>query len=129
VRRLAAEDSDIDLMNMDVIWTAEFANADWIREWPDEVAGPVTEGRLETVVQTATFEDRIYGAPLNTNTQLLWYRSDLVDEPPATWDEMLDAAGALEAEGEPSTIWTQGQRYEGMVVWFTSLLASAGGRS
>jgi len=127
VRRLAAEDADIDLMNMDVIWTSEFANAGWIREWPEDVAGPVTEGRIDTVVQTATFEDRIYGAPLNTNAQLLWYRSDLVDEPPATWDDMLAAAEALEADGEPSAIWTQGQRYEGLVVWFTSLLASAGG--
>ena len=33
VRRLAAEDSDIDIIGMDVIWTAEFAEAGWIREW------------------------------------------------------------------------------------------------
>lgn len=114
-------------MNMDVPWTAEFANAGWIQEWPEDAAAAVTEGRLETTVETATFEDRLYGAPLNTNTQLLWYRTDLVDEPPATWDEMLSVADELEAAGEPHTIWTQGQRYEGLVVWFSSLLASAGG--
>ena len=28
-RRLAAEDSDIDIIGMDVIWTAEFAEAGW----------------------------------------------------------------------------------------------------
>jgi len=32
VRRLAAEDSDIDIIGMDVIWTAEFAQAKWIKE-------------------------------------------------------------------------------------------------
>ena len=32
VRRLAAEDSDIDIIGMDVIWTAEFAEAEWIKE-------------------------------------------------------------------------------------------------
>jgi multiple sugar transport system substrate-binding protein len=30
VRRLAAKDSSIDIMSMDVIWTAEFAEAGWI---------------------------------------------------------------------------------------------------
>ena len=38
VRRLAAEDSDIDLISMDVIWTAEFAEAGWILPFPDEEA-------------------------------------------------------------------------------------------
>ena len=33
VRRLGAEDSSIDIIGMDVIWTAEFANAGWIQEW------------------------------------------------------------------------------------------------
>src|SRR5690606_28779342 len=103
----AAEDGDIDLMNMDVPWTAEFANAGWVRAWPDDAATEVTEGRLETTVETATFDGRLYGAPLNTNTQLLWYRTDLVDEPPATWEEMLAMADELEAAGEPHTIWTQ----------------------
>jgi multiple sugar transport system substrate-binding protein len=31
VRRLAAKDSTVDLIGMDVVWTAEFANAGWIR--------------------------------------------------------------------------------------------------
>ena len=36
MRRLAAEDSDIDLIGMDVIWTAEFAEAGWILPVPEE---------------------------------------------------------------------------------------------
>ena len=35
-RRLAAEDSDIDLVTLDIPWTAEFAEAGWIREWEGE---------------------------------------------------------------------------------------------
>jgi multiple sugar transport system substrate-binding protein len=127
VRRLAAGDADIDLMNMDVIWTAEFANARWILPWPEDQVEAATEGRLQTAVDSATFDDTIYGIPLNTNAQLLWYRTDLTEEPPATWDEMLEAADELEAAGDPHVIVEQGQRYEGLVVWFASLLASAGG--
>ena len=33
VRRLGAEDDSIDIIGMDVIWTAEFANAGWIEPW------------------------------------------------------------------------------------------------
>ena len=36
VRRLAAEDKDIDLIGMDVIWTAELAEAGWILPWEGE---------------------------------------------------------------------------------------------
>ncbi|MGZ8690893.1 MAG: hypothetical protein ACXWXI_10590, partial [Aeromicrobium sp.] len=32
VRRLAAKDDSMDILGMDVIWTAEFAEAGWIRE-------------------------------------------------------------------------------------------------
>ena len=34
VRRLAAKDSSIDIAGMDVVWTAEFAGAGWIKPWP-----------------------------------------------------------------------------------------------
>src|SRR5919107_2936056 len=33
VRRLATEASTVDLVGMDVIWTAEFAEAGWILPW------------------------------------------------------------------------------------------------
>ena len=36
-------------------------------------------------IATATWNGKLYGAPLNSNTQLLWYRKDLVPTPPKTW--------------------------------------------
>ncbi len=57
-RRLAAEDSDIDLLSMDVPWTAEFAEAGWIREWEGERGRQALEGRLEGP-----------GAPCSTRTR------------------------------------------------------------
>jgi multiple sugar transport system substrate-binding protein len=127
VRRLAAQDGDIDLIGMDVIWTAEFAEAGWIEPFPEDAVEAVTEGRLEPAVESATYQDQLYAAPFNSNAQMLWYRTDLTEEPPTTWDEILDQADELRAAGEPNLILGQGQRYEGLVVWFTSLLASAGG--
>jgi multiple sugar transport system substrate-binding protein len=124
VRRLAAWDDDIDIIGMDVIWTAEFAEAGWILPWSDEAARTATEGRLGSAVASARYDGRLWAAPFTTNTQLLWYRADRVAEPPETWDEMIDMAEAL---GERGTIQAQGERYEGLTVFFVSLLASAGG--
>ncbi len=124
VRRLAAGDTAIDLIGMDVIWTAEFAAAEWILPWPRGSVSRISEGRLATPLATATYRDRLWAIPFTTNTQLLWYRTDRVDEPPATWDEMISLAESL---GEDGTIQAQGERYEGLTVFFVSLLASAGG--
>ncbi len=127
VRRLAAGDASIDLIGMDVIWTAEFAGAGWILPFEGEHADTASEGRLEAAVETATYEDQLWGAPFTSNTQLLWYRTDLVEEPPATWDELIDTAEQLAEEGQPHLIQAQGQRYEGLTVLVTTLIASAGG--
>jgi len=124
VRRLAAGDEDIDIIGMDVIWTAEFAEAGWVLPWRGGSAGEAREGRLASAIESVTYEGQLWAIPFTTNTQLLWYRTDRVPSPPATWDQMIDMAEAL---GELGTIQAQGERYEGLTVFFVSLLASAGG--
>lgn len=124
VRRLAAGDVDIDIIGMDVIWTPEFAEAGWILPWQGASAERARAGRLDSALTSATYEQQLWAIPFTTNTQLLWYRTDRVSSPPRTWDEMIDMAEAL---GEDGTIEAQGERYEGLTVFFVSLLASAGG--
>ena len=124
VRRLAAGDNDIDLIGMDVIWTAEFARAGWILPWPAALAEQARAGRIDAAVDSATYRDRLWAAPFTSNAQLLWYRTDRVKQPPRTWDDMIETAEAL---GGPGQIQAQGERYEGLTVLFASLLASAGG--
>ena len=121
VRRLGAEDSNVDLIGMDVIWTAEFANAGWLLPWDEANAQEVTAGVFDSVVETASFEGTLYGAPFNSNTELLWYRTDKVKEPPTTWAEMID-----EAERVGMDVQVQAERYEGFTVWANAMIESAG---
>jgi multiple sugar transport system substrate-binding protein len=127
VQRLAAGDSSIDILAMDVDWTAEFANAGWIRQWTGANKTAVSKGVLAGPLKTATYNGKLYAAPINSNTELLWYRKDLVKTPPKTWDQMIDDANQLAKEGKPHYIEEQGAKYEGLVVWFNSLVNSAGG--
>src|SRR3990172_10648224 len=95
VRRLAARDRDIDIIGMDVIWTAEFAQAGWVLPWRGEAAALARQGRLAAPLESATYNGQLWAAPLTTNAQLLWYRTDRVSAPPKTWDEMIAMAEAL----------------------------------
>ncbi|MBN8870031.1 MAG: ABC transporter substrate-binding protein [Solirubrobacterales bacterium] len=125
VRRLGAEDSSIDLIGMDVVWTAEFANAGWIRKWTGADAKEVSRGVFKPVLETASFDGDLYGAPFNSNTQLLWYRKDLVPKPPETWDEMVQMAEKL-GPAHGGQIQLQANKYEGFTVWANAMIESAG---
>jgi multiple sugar transport system substrate-binding protein len=127
VRRLAARDPSMDILGLDVTWEAEFAEAGWILPWTGANKAAASEGTLKAPLETATWKGQLYAVPYNSNTQLLWYRDDLVPNPPKTWDEMIDDAVKLAQEGKPHLIEIQGAQYEGVVVWFNSLVASAGG--
>ena len=123
VRRLGAEDSSIDIIGMDVIWTAEFANAGWIQPWEGELEQQVTDGTFQSVIDGASFEGKLYAAPFTSNTQLLWYRKDRVEKVPKTWEEMLAESERI---GENGVIQVQADQYEGFVVWVNAMLESAG---
>jgi multiple sugar transport system substrate-binding protein len=127
VRRLAAHDSSIDIIGMDVTYTPEFAGAGWLRPWTGANRTAASKGILAGPLATATYKGKIYGAPDNSNTQLLWYRKDLVRSPPKTWAQVIADADQLAKQGKPHLIEVQGAQYEGLTVWFNSLVASAGG--
>jgi multiple sugar transport system substrate-binding protein len=131
-RRLSADDRTVDIIAMDVIWTAEFAEADWVLPLSDDPAhraeADAATDTLPGPLSTATWKHRLFAAPVSSNTQLLWYRRDLMDRPPSTWDAMIDEAARLHAAGGPSWIGVQANQNEAVVVWFSTLLESAGGQ-
>ncbi len=131
-RRLTGNDKALDVMALDVVWTAEFAEAGWALPLSDDPSGKAeadaTSNTLPGPLETAKWQNKLYAAPITTNTQLLWYRADLMDEPPQTWEGVVAEAGRLHAAGKPSWIAVQGKQYEGLVVWFNTLLESAGGQ-
>src|SRR5580704_2166643 len=84
-------------------------------------------GTLVPALNTAIWNGTLYAVPDNSNTQLLWYRSDLVPNPPTTWAQMISDAEQLAKEGKPHYIEIQGAQYEGSTVWFNTMVSSANG--
>jgi multiple sugar transport system substrate-binding protein len=127
VRRLAAHDSGMDLLGMDVTWTAEFAEAGWIRELTGDQKTQATANTLQPPIATATWKGKLYGIPRTTNVQLLWYRKSLVPTPPKTFDEMISMAQQLKSSGKPYEIGLTAAQYEGYVVNVNNLVTAYGG--
>ncbi|MBW3640672.1 MAG: ABC transporter substrate-binding protein [Actinobacteria bacterium] len=125
VRRLAARDDSIDLIGMDVVWTSEFGQAGWVTPFEDgELKNVGSDDQvLQGPFDSAQYDGKQYGAPLNSNTRLLWYRKSVLgDRPvPATWDQLLDTADQLDTR-----IQQTGKRAESLMVFFNALVESAG---
>jgi multiple sugar transport system substrate-binding protein len=128
VRRSAAQDSSLDILGLDVVWEAEFSEAGWIVPFTGERRRQVEQDAVKAALDTATWKDQLVAAPFNSNTQLLWYRKDLVPNPPTTWAEMISQAEALARQGKPHQIEIQGASYEGYTVWVNAMVLSAGGQ-
>lgn len=127
-RRLAAEDSGIDIMSIDPPFTAEFANAGFLADLPQELQDKLKEQSFKGATDAATWDGQMVVAPFWSNTQVLWYRKSFVEKAgidmnkPVTWDQIIDAAAK-----NGGKVAVQSNKYEGFVVWINALISGAGG--
>ncbi|MFC9996554.1 ABC transporter substrate-binding protein [Nocardia sp. NPDC127526] len=125
VQHLQAKSADYDVIAMDVPWTAEFAAKGWIQPLKDSFAID-TSTLLSPPVASATYNGTLYAAPRNTNGGLLFYRKDLVPEPPKTWAEMLSHCPQAKAENIGCYA-GQFAPYEGLTVNAAEVINAFGG--
>ncbi|MEU0334428.1 ABC transporter substrate-binding protein [Streptomyces sp. NPDC006193] len=118
-----------DVLNIDVDWTPEFAAAGWIRPLPRD-RFPL-DSFLPPVVDTATYEGRLYAVPYVTNAGLLLYRKDVLARegvpPPRTWAELERDARTIAPRYGLDGYAGQFLPYEGLTVNAAEAVYSAGG--
>jgi multiple sugar transport system substrate-binding protein len=120
VQRQEAQSGECDVFYADVIWTAEFASQKWIYDmspYTQEREGDLIPATLETV----NYDGKTWGMPQQTDAGFLYYRTDQVDEPPATWQETYEMAAQNDG------IVYQGAPYEGLTCNYLELAYAAGG--
>jgi multiple sugar transport system substrate-binding protein len=129
VRRLAANDSSIDIMSLDPVFVPEFAEAGFLRPFEEDAAEELTRDVLDGPRETVEWDGQLVAAPFWANSQLLWYRRSVAEEAgldpesgDVTWDQLIEAA-----EQTDTTVAITGNRYEGYMVWINALVMSAGG--
>lgn len=86
---LAAGDSTVDVFECDIIWLSQFAAADWLLDVTEDIES-VSDQYLAGPLSTVYYGDKAYAYPDYTDVGLLYYRSDLIDTPPTTWEELVN---------------------------------------
>lgn len=121
------------VLNLDVVWTAEFAANRWVDELPQDQFD--LDKFLKPAVDTAKYRDKLYAVPVYSDGGLLYYRKDLltaagITAPPKTLTEMLtdcQKVKALPAGANVSCYAGQFEKYEGLTCNFAEAVQSAGG--
>lgn len=130
VQWLNAHVTEPDVLQLDVVWTPEFAAAGWIA--PLDRFAPPTDEYFAATVDAHRWQGSLYALPWFVDVGMLYWRTDLVAAAPRDFDELArTAAAAMRGNwsGSPllGLVW-QGARYEGLVVNFLEHLGAFGGR-
>jgi multiple sugar transport system substrate-binding protein len=126
VQWLNARASDPDVLQLDIVWTAEFAGAGWIA--PLAVTDSEVADFFPAAIAANRWRGRLYALPWFVDIGLLYWRTDLLERAPSTLAELRDTARRAVDSG--TTRWGlawQGARYEGLITVFVEHLGAFGG--
>jgi multiple sugar transport system substrate-binding protein len=127
VQWLNARASDPDILQLDAIWTPEFAAAGWIL--PLDPFGPDTTAFFPSTIAANRWQDTLFALPWFVDVGMLYWRTDLLSAPPATLAELVSQAKrAKQRPGLRYGLVWQGARYEGLITNFLEYLGAYGGR-
>jgi multiple sugar transport system substrate-binding protein len=126
VQWLNARAGEPDVLQLDVVWTPEFAAAGWVLamdRWH-----PVSADFFPATIAANTWTNSLFAMPWFMDIGMLYWRTDLFRSPPATMDELAADIARARRAGTPYGIVWQGARYEGLVTCFLEYLGAFGGR-
>ncbi|KRE95333.1 sugar ABC transporter substrate-binding protein [Nocardioides sp. Soil774] len=105
-----------DILRAEVAWTPEFASLGYLYALDGTAA--LENNFAETPLSSNVYEDKTYGVPQVTDTLGLMYNKALFEKagldpenPPATWDEVRDAAKALKSKAKVDGIYINSGGY------------------
>ena len=127
VQWLNAGAAQPDVLQLDVIWTPEFAAAGWIL--PLDRFSPDVGSFFPAPSTPTAGMVRCLPCRGSLTSGCCTYRKDLVVRAPLTFDELIAQAARAEREHaiEAGFVW-QGARYEGLVTTYLEHLGGMGGR-
>jgi len=107
------------------------AQASWLAPLDEVVPSTLREDLLPRPAQLSHIDGRLLQVPRNLDVRLLHYRSDLLDDSPETWSELVEMATASTRHarngGGPMYGFLFPGRDSGLFGTFYELLMSAGG--
>jgi multiple sugar transport system substrate-binding protein len=100
------------------------------KQWLTPLDDDLDESELENFtprnLELARIDGLLYGVPRNLDVKLLYYRTDLMDGPPSSWEELREEAARLRTDGLYGFVFPG--KESGLFGHFFELHAMAGGR-
>jgi multiple sugar transport system substrate-binding protein len=124
VQWLNAQAPDPDVLQLDVIWPAEFGAAGWLHEL--DTYKPDLRDFFPATVEVNRWRGRVVALPWFVDVGMLYYRRDLLPSPPRSYAELVAQARTAQQHGVQYGLVWQGARYEGLVTVFSEYLAAFG---
>ncbi len=134
LQMLASHTDDIDVLQIDVVWSGMLATH--LIDLHPQV-GDAPKAHFPSLIANDTVDGRLVAMPWWADVGVLYYRKDLLERyghaPPTTWREMTETARAIQeaerARGNPR-MWGfvfQGRAYEGLTCNVLEWIDSFGG--
>ena len=125
-----AKDSSVDILSMDVPYVPEFGAAGWTIPVDDILPKDEQAKFSQGALNGATYQGKLYAVPWYNNGPGLYYRKDLFDakglKPPKTYDELLNAAKALQTADVVGFAMQLPQSEGGIISWMEYLWGYGG---
>ncbi len=121
--------SPYDLLLIDLSWTARYAAAGWLEPLEPLLGNDALDGVVPGARLGTRFDGHLWRMPLQGDTGLLYWRTDLMERPPRDTVELEAIARRLQRQGRVrwGYLW-QGKQYEGLSCVVTEALQAFGGR-
>lgn len=122
---------DFDVVQIDTIWTAQFAAAGWLDDLTGHIPEAIKQEVPESSLSAVTYRGRLYGMPLFNSAKHLFYNAKLLkeagfDAPPATLDELLAQAKATTRRGQWGSVWAWKQSEALICDWISIMFTRSG---
>jgi multiple sugar transport system substrate-binding protein len=129
VSSLLLGDTPYDLLLVDQTWTARFAAAGWLAPLEPLLGDDVLDGMVPGARLGTRFDGHLWRLPLQGDTGLLYWRTDLMARPPRDTTELERSARELQRQGKVrwGYLW-QGRQYEGLSCVVSEVLQAFGAR-
>jgi multiple sugar transport system substrate-binding protein len=121
-----------DVIEMDTIWTAQFASAGWIDDLTPQITDAIKKDVPDSSLSAVTYQGKLYGMPWFNSAKHLFYNAKLLkdagfDNPPTTLDEFATMAKATtKPGGQWGSVWCWKQAESLICDWVAIMFTKQG---
>lgn len=134
IMTMVAGGSQLDIISLDTVWPAEFADSNLILPLDDYLDDNFADQFVDIAWNQLRYDGKQYGIPTGNDAKWLFYNTEVLEkagysEPPKTWEELSEMSQKMVEQGLVKYGMALGaSQAEGLTCDFTSLIYGFGGQ-